>query len=69
LDIENLLDSLHQLGCAPDEVNAKICRITSGVYAVDEIAEEHLPKVKMMLNNYFAMGDRAAAEMAKEFKK
>jgi hypothetical protein len=69
LEIEGLVERLRELGCAPDEVNSKICRITSGVYATDEIAEEHLPKVKMMLNNYVAMGDRASAEMAKEFKK
>jgi hypothetical protein len=68
-EIESLVEKLRELGCAPDEVNAKICRITSGVYAIDEIAEEYLPKVKMTLNNYIAMGDRAAAEMAKEFKK
>jgi recombination directionality factor gp3-like protein len=68
-EIENLLVKLRDLGCAPDEINAKISRIAGGVYAIDEIAEDHLPKVKQMLGNYVALGDRAAAEMAKEFKK
>jgi hypothetical protein len=69
LEIEGLINKLRELGCAPDEVNAKICRITSGVYAIDEIAEEHLPKVRQMLSRYAEMGDQAAAEIAKEFKK
>jgi hypothetical protein len=69
LEIESLVEKLRHLGCAPDEVNAKICKYTGGVYAIDDISEEYLPKVKMMLNNYIALGDRAAAEMAKEFKK
>jgi hypothetical protein len=68
LEIENLLDRLRQLGCAPDEVNAKIARIAGGVYAIDEIGEDHLAKVKMMLSRYVEMGAAAAAEIAKEFK-
>jgi hypothetical protein len=67
-EIENLLDQLRTLGCAPDEVNAKIMKIARGAYAIDEIAEEHLPRVKMMLSRYVEMGDRAAAEIAAEFK-
>lgn len=69
LEIENLVDKLGKLGCAPDEINAKIAKITKGVYAVDEMAEADLPKVRQMLSNYAAMGVQAAAEMAKEFKR
>jgi hypothetical protein len=67
-EIENLLVKLRELGCAPDEVNAKIAKIAGGVYAIDEIQEADLPKVRMMLTRYVEMGDRAAAEIAAEFK-
>lgn len=69
LDIDNLCEELHNLGCAYEHVNAKIAKITGGVYASDEIKEADLPKVRAMLSDYLAMGKKAAAEMAKEFKK
>jgi len=69
LDIENLCDQLHVLGCSVDHINAKIAKITGGVYATDEINEADLPKVRMMLSRYVEMGKAAAAEIEKEFKK
>lgn len=69
LDIDALCDELHRAGCSTDHVNAKIAKITGGVYAIDEINEKDLPKVRMMLSRYIEMGAAAAAEMAKEFKK
>jgi hypothetical protein len=69
LDIENLCERLYELGCPNEHINAKISKITNGVYASDEIPEDQLAKVKMSLSRYVEMGDRAAAEMAKEFKK
>jgi recombination directionality factor gp3-like protein len=69
-DIEDTVKLLHETGgCSTDHINAKIARITGGVYALDEIEEEHLPKVRQMLNGYVALGVRAAKEMAKEVRK
>jgi hypothetical protein len=68
LDIDNLCEQLHARGCENDHINAKIAQVARGVYATDEIPEEHLPKVRMMLQGYIGLGDRAAAEMAKEFQ-
>ena len=68
LDIENLSDRLHALGCPSEHINAKIAKIAGGVYATDEIKEEDLPKVRLMLSRYVEMGASAAAEIAKEFK-
>lgn len=68
-EIEQLVHDLQSLGgCKPDHINAKIAKLTGGVYALDEIEEADLPKVRMMLNGYAKMMYRAAAEMAKEFK-
>lgn len=69
LDIDNLCEDLHRLGCPYDHINAKIAKITGGAYATDEIKEADLPKVRNMLNGYITLGNRAATEMAKEFKK
>jgi hypothetical protein len=68
LEIENLCDQLHALGCPFEHINAKIAQIAGGVYASNEIKEDDLPKVRLSLSRYVEMGDRAAAEMAKEFK-
>jgi hypothetical protein len=68
MEIERLVAGLQRAGCSADHINAKIGRLTGGVYALDEIAEANLPKVRMMLAKYAEMGAWAAEEMAKEFK-
>src|SRR5262245_10844829 len=68
-EITHLVATLQRAGCRPDHINAKIAKIAGGVYALDEIEEADLPKVRMMLNKYAEMGVWAAEEMAKEFKK
>jgi hypothetical protein len=68
LEIENLCEQLHGLGCSNDHINAKIAKIANGIYAIDEIPEDQLPKVKMMLSRYVEMGVAAKEEMAKEFQ-
>jgi hypothetical protein len=67
-EIEQLVAGLQRVGCSPDHINSKIAKIAGGHYALDEIAEADLPKVKLMLSRYVDMGDQAAAEIAKEFK-
>jgi hypothetical protein len=69
LEIERLITTLQDAGCHPEHINAKIGKIAGGVYAIDELSETDLPKVRMMLQNYAAAPISAAAEMAKEFKK
>src|SRR5262249_20399839 len=67
-EIDALIAALKSAGCAPAHIDAKIAKIAKGVYAIDEIADEDLPKVRQMLNNYATSPISAAAEMAKEFK-
>lgn len=67
-EIEQLFSKLQTLGCQPEHINAKIGKITNGVYAIDEIKEDDLPKIRMMLARYVEMGKAAADEIAKEFK-
>jgi hypothetical protein len=69
LEIERLITTLQDAGCKPEHINAKIARIAHGVYAIDEIDEADLPKVRMMLSNYATAPISAAEAMAKEFKK
>jgi hypothetical protein len=68
-DIEALSATLQAAGCSPAHINAKIAKIARGVYAIDEIDEADLAKVRQMLSNYAASPTSAAADMAKEFKK
>jgi hypothetical protein len=67
-EIEQAIATLQAAGCNPDHINNKIAKITGGVYAVDEIDEKDLAKVRMMLGKYLEMGNPAEA-MAKEGKK
>ncbi|HEY7184342.1 MAG TPA: hypothetical protein VIC84_23100 [Blastocatellia bacterium] len=69
LEIERLITTLQDAGCHADHINTKIARIAHGVYAIDEIDEADLPKVRQMLSNYATAPISAAEAMAKEFKK
>jgi len=51
-EIGEITDKLQNLGCGADHINAKIAKLTGGVYALDEIDEADLAKIKMMLSNY-----------------
>lgn len=47
-----------------DLVNQKVAVLCRGIFEINQVTEEDLPKVEKMLSNFLALGDRAHEAMA-----